>query len=84
MDLDAAKRTQLEAMCDPHAVSVICNGADSLTPFLQRVASIAMAWLMVVPRTFGRSGELGHLAEQEVTQSRAEGKDYVVISRHKI
>eukprot|EP00959_Pyramimonas_sp_CCMP1952_P454573 9470100-Pyramimonas_sp.AAC.1 len=83
MDLDTAKRTLTEAMCDLHAVWTIYKDADSIPPFFQRVASIAMAWAVVIPGTFGRSGELEGLFEEEVLQSRADGKSYVEIKRHK-
>ena len=85
MTLEEAKRTLLESMIDLQAVRRIVEheGATALTPFWQRVATVNMAWQLTLPGTFARSGELEGLYEHEVLDSRADGKTYVVISKHK-
>ena len=83
MSLDTAKETLLEAMIDLRLVARVHEGAKYLSCFWQRVASVAMAWQMVIPGTFGRSGELNGLYEREVLESRASGSEFVTIHRHK-
>ena len=83
MSLATAKETLLEAMIDLRLVARIHKDATYLSSFWQRVASVAMAWQMVVPGTFCRSGELNGLYESEVLESRASGSEFVTIHRHK-
>ena len=83
MPIAMARSTLMESMIDLRAVHRIHEGADSMTPFWQRVASVNMAWQMVMNGTFARSGELSNLYETEVLDSRAAGLEYVVIKRHK-
>ena len=78
-----ATNTLREAMGDLLRVQLIHQGATSMTPYWQYVASVTMAQLMVIPGTFGRSCELAYLTEREVLQSREAGRSYVTISDHK-
>ena len=83
MPIAMARSTLRESMIDLRAVHRIHEGADSMTPFWQRVATVNMAWQMIMNGTFARSGELSNLYENEVLDSRAAGLEYVVIKRHK-
>ena len=83
MTREEARSTLSESMADLHAVCRIHEGADALSSFWQRVASINMAWQLTIPGAFGRGGELEGLYESEVVESRKAGKAHVLISRHK-
>lgn len=83
MSLETAKETLRESMIDLEAACRINEGKASLSEFWQRVVSINVAWQMVMQGTFARSGELENLYEIEVLESRASGRTFVIISRHK-
>jgi hypothetical protein len=83
MSLETARATLVESATDLHAVKRIHEGKEAMPAFWQRVASVAMAWQMVIPGTFGRSGELNGLCENEVLESKAAGYDYSIVYRHK-
>ncbi|CAK0910251.1 unnamed protein product [Prorocentrum cordatum] len=82
MSLDEARATLTESAIDLRAVRRIREGKESMTFFFwQRVASVAMAWQMVIPGTFGGSGELNGSCENKVLESKAVGYDYVIVNR---
>jgi len=83
MTAEEAQLTLSESMLDLVSAKTASEGQSTITPFVQRVVSINMAWQFVIPGTFARSGELEQLTEEEVKTSRAAGKKLVTIEKHK-
>ena len=83
LPVELAKRTLAESMVDLYRVWRISKGCEFISPFLQRIASVTLTWQIVIPGTFARSGELENLTEGEVKKASANGRKFVLITKHK-
>ena len=83
MDVEELKRALRESMVGLRVVQRIHQGKGSMSSFWQYVATVNMAWQLVLPGTFGRSGELANLTELEVLNARRDGHSFVTIFNRK-
>jgi hypothetical protein len=83
MPVEFAEDTVKQVMVDLYLVWFIHEGSDDISHFMQTVANICMAWMIVVTGTFARSGEMANLTAEEVDEALAAGREWLRIIKHK-
>ena len=83
MPIEVAKETIKQVMVDLWLVGLIHKDSENISHFMQTVANICMVWIVVVTGTFGRSGELANLTDEEVNEALATARKWLKIVKHK-